>query len=311
MSKTDAASPGFSDPKSAGEVPAVLAVIAGNGQYPFDIIRGARKCGVPRIVAAAFKENTRPELDKEVDEIEWMSVEKLGALLKFLKKTGATHAIMAGQIHPGHIYNLRPDLAAARLLMRLKSMNAETIFGGIADEIEKQGCKVLPAYRFVEDQLVSSGLIAGPAPKRRELDDAFYGFGVAKEVSRLDIGQTVVVYKGNIIAVEAREGTNETLSRGGRLCGGKGIAAKVSKTGQDFRFDIPVVGPLTLQTAIDAGIRLLALDAGKAIIVEAARTKAMAIEHRVTLYGITDEEYARHSPRIAQSPREKKLSASQ
>lgn len=283
-------------PRESTEFPRILAIIAGSGQYPFAIARGARQAGVERIVAAAFKENTLKELAREVDEMEWLRVGQLGGLLNFLRRTGATHAIMAGQIHPGHLYNLFPDAAGWLLLGRLRLRNATTIFSAIADRIENQGCVLLEAYRFAEDHLAPVGLIAGPLPNRKQMADAVYAFKIARDISNLEVGQTVVVRNGSVLAVEAREGTDATLVRGGTLGNRKAIAVKVAKTSQDPRFDLPVIGPSTIEIAVRAGIRLIGVEAGITMMLEPHRTKALAQNERISVFGLDAKTVTNYQP---------------
>ena len=268
------------------ETPETLAIIAGNGAYPFAMARGARKAGVKRIVAASFTDETSDKLAAEVDDIEWLRVGQLGKLLAFLEKSGARHAVMAGQIAPGNLFDLRPDFKALFLLARLKQRNAATIFAAIADEMAKIGVTLQPATSFMDDHLAPAGLIAGPKLKARTEEDLRFGHTIAKEVSRLDIGQTVVVKNGTVLAVEAFEGTNEAIKRGGALGRGGAVMVKVSKPGQDLRFDVPVVGPVTLEICREAGVRAIGVEAGKTILLERERIAAIAAEHRITLHGV-------------------------
>ena len=193
---------------------------------------------------------------------------------------------MAGQINPKHLFDLRPDAKALLLLARLKTRNAESIFGAIADELGKNGVTLLPATTFLDDCLARPGLIAGPKLNPREEEDAAYGFGIAKEMSRLDIGQTVVVKKGTVLAVEAFEGTNETIQRGGMLGKRDAIMIKVSKPNQDFRFDVPVIGPKTLEVARDARLRAIGVEAGKTLVLEKESVLEKAAAYRISIVGI-------------------------
>lgn len=248
--------------------------------------RGARKAGVKRIVVAAFQNETDPSLADLVESIEWMRVGQLGKMLGFLKNSGAQHAVMSGQIAPKNLFDLRPDLKAFVMLAKLRERNAESIFGAIADAMLGVGVTLLPATSFMEECLASEGLIAGPSPARKELGDLAYGFRIAKESSRLDIGQTVVVKGGTVLAVEAFEGTNAAILRGGSL-GKKGaVMVKVSKPNQDFRFDVPVIGPLTLDTAAQAGLSAIGIEAGRTLLLEKDKLCAQAEAQRITIYGI-------------------------
>ena len=269
------------------DTPQTLAIIAGNGTYPQAMARAARAAGVARIVAAAFQNETDPALTPLVDELDWLRVGQLGKLLAILQKSGATHAVMAGQIHPQNLFDLRPDLKALFVLAKLKRRNAESIFGAIADEMKKVGVELLPATTFMDEHLAPAGLIAGPALKPRVEDDVRYGFHIAKESSRLDIGQTVIVKNGTVLAVEAFEGTNAAMKRGGELGRKDAVMVKVSKPNQDFRFDVPVIGPLTLQAAHEAHIRALGIEAGKTLLLEKEKLTALAEQHRISIFGLT------------------------
>lgn len=237
-------------------------------------------------MVAAFEGETKPELAAEVDEIAWLRVGQLGKMLAFLKSSGATHAIMAGQIAPKNLFDLRPDMKALVLLATLPERNAESIFRAIGDEMAKVGVELLPATTFLEDQLATAGLIAGPRLSRREQMDVEFGFRIAKETSRLDIGQTVVVKNGTVLAVEAFEGTNAAIARGGELGRKDATMVKVSKPNQDLRFDVPVIGPLTLDAARDAKLRVIGVEAGQTLLLEPERTRALAEERRISIFGL-------------------------
>ena len=263
-----------------------LGIIAGNGAYPFELAQRARAAGVQRIVVAAFENETRPDLASHVEEITWMRVGQLGKMISVFEKSGVRDVIMAGQIAPKNLFDLRPDFKALLLLGRLKERNAESLFGGIADEMEKSGISLLSATTFLEDSLASAGHIAGPQLKKRTVADLEYGFRIAKEVSRLDIGQTVVVRNGTVLAVEAFEGTNDALRRGGAMGKGSAVMVKVSKPNQDFRFDVPVIGLQTLETAQAAGIIAIGIEAGKTLLLERTQLLADAAARKITLHGV-------------------------
>jgi len=171
------------------------------------------------------------------------------------------------------------------LLGRLKKRNAETLFGAVADELAKAGVELLPATTYMEDYLAEKGLIAGPEPAKRLIEDIIFGFEIAKEISRLDIGQTVVVRNGTVLAVEAFEGTDQAIQRGARLARGGAVVVKVSKPRQDFRFDVPVIGCQTLDAASGAGAKAIAIEAGKTLLLDKEALKVSAKEKRITIYG--------------------------
>lgn len=263
-----------------------FGIIAGNGTYPLEMARSARAAGVERVVVAAFENETDSALASLVDEIEWMRVGQLGRLISFFQKRGIRYCAMAGQINPKNLFDLRPDIKALLILGKLKTRNAESIFGAIADELGKVGVKLVNAMVFMEQNLAQRGLIAGPRLSKREEEDVRYGFGIAKETSRLDIGQTVVVKNGTVLAVEAFEGTNVAIRRGGELGRKESIVVKVSKPQQDFRFDVPVIGPLTLECARESKIRIIAVEAGKTLFLEIDKITRMAELHKISIYGI-------------------------
>jgi len=248
--------------------PETFGIIAGNGVYPRLLADSARKAGVKQIVAAAFTGETDPILGQHVDLIEWMRVGQLGRLLRFFREEKVHHAIMAGQIAPKNLFDLHPDWKALLLLGKLRQRNAESIFTGIADELAKIDVALLPATTFLEDSIATAGLIAGPKLSRREEEDVDLGWKIAKEIARLNIGQTVIVKNGTIIAVEAFEGTNEAIRRCGALARKDAIMAKVAKANQDMRFDVPVIGVETVRVAADAKLRVIATEAGKTLLLE-------------------------------------------
>src|SRR5438874_10557449 len=183
--------------------PQVLGIIAGNGVYPRLLADAARKAGMKKIIAAAFTGETDPALTQHVDLIDWMRVGQLNRLLKFFRAQNIHHAIMAGQIAPKNLFDLRPDWKALLLLAKLKQRNAESIFAAIADELAKIDVDLLPATTVLEDSLAPVGLIAGTKLTRREEEDVDLAWKIAKEIARLDIGQTVIVKDGTIVAIEA------------------------------------------------------------------------------------------------------------
>lgn len=264
-------------------VPDTLGIIAGNGVYPRLLADAARRAGVKRIVAAAFTEETDDRLAGNVDEVHWMRVGQLGKLIACFRGAGVTDAIMAGQIAPKNLFDLRPDWKTLLLLARLKRRNAESIFAAIGDELKGAGVALLPATSFLEDCLASAGLIAGRKLTRREEDDVAFGIEIAREISRLDIGQTVVVKNGTVLAVEGFEGTNECVRRGGALGGKNAIMVKVAKPNQDMRFDVPVIGVATVGVAAEAHLRVIAIEAGRTLLLEKEALLELASRSHISI----------------------------
>jgi len=262
-----------------------LGLIAGNRSLPLLFAQQARRLGVKRLVAVAFEGETDPTLAPLVDEIVWVKVGQLSKMISALTDRNVRQCVMAGQIAPKNLYDIRPDLRAMGLLLRLKEKNAHTIFGAIADELKKDGVELIEATPWLKPLMPAAGFHLGPRLSAKQDQDVAFGFQMAKEVSRLDIGQTVVIKDGTVLAVEAFEGTDQCLVRGGELAGERGgaVAVKVAKRNHDRRFDIPCLGPQTLETAAGAGIAVLAIEAGMAILLEQETCARLAERHRISL----------------------------
>ncbi len=269
-----------------------IGMISGNGIYPETFARAARSAGVGKLVAAAFTDETKPSLSALVDAIEWFRVGQLSKMIRFFQKQNIEHAVMVGQIAPKNLFDLRPDLRTLKMLATLPERNAESIFNAIGEELQGEGIKLIPATTFLDDLMPKAGPVCGPKLKQRQARDAAFGFRIAKESSRLDIGQTVVVKNGTVLAVEAFEGTNQALKRGGELGRGKAIMVKVSKPKQDLRFDVPVIGPATVTTAADAGVSVIAVEAGCTLMLAGEEVEKLCRELGVTVIALDGSEQA-------------------
>ncbi|MCD7797988.1 MAG: UDP-2,3-diacylglucosamine diphosphatase LpxI [Akkermansiaceae bacterium] len=265
-----------------------FGIVAGNGAYPATLIRAARRqAPQTKIVGIGFRGETRDEVANLCDEFEWFHVGQLVKPLQFMLRHGVSEAVMVGQIDPSNLFNLRPDLRALVLLAKLNRRNAETIFGMVADEAERKGIHVLPATTYMEEFLPSSGPIAGPQPNARQMEDARYGIAIAKEISRLDIGQSVIVRHGTVLAVEGYEGTNACIRRGGELGHSKHVTlAKVAKPNHDMRFDVPCVGASTIETCISAGIEQIAVEACRTLLLEEEQVRELCRKHKIALHAL-------------------------
>jgi hypothetical protein len=265
--------------------PASLGLIAGNRSLPLEFARQARAAGVKRLIAVAFENETDPALAGLVDEIVWLKVGQLSKMISAFVDRGVKRCVMVGQIAPKNLYDLRPDLRAMSLLFRLKEKNAHTIFGAIADELKKDGVELIEATPWLKSLMPQAGFHLGPELSDEQRADMEFGFRIAREVSRLEIGQTVVVKKGAVLAVEGFEGTDKCLARGGELAGkdGGAVAVKVAKVNHDMRFDIPCIGLQTLETCAHAGISVLALEAGKTLLLEQEACGQLAKKSKITV----------------------------
>ena len=265
--------------------PDSLGLIAGNRSLPLLLARQARSGGVKKLVAVAFEGETDPALAALVDEIVWLRVGQLSKMIAAFTDRGVKHCVMAGQIAPKNLFDLRPDLRALGVLLRLKEKNAHTIFGAIADELQKDGVELIEATPWLQPLMPGAGFQLGRKLSDEQRADVEFGYRIAKEVSRLEIGQIVVVKNGTVLAVEGFEGTDKCLARGGELAGkdGGAVAVKVAKPGHDLRFDIPCIGPQTLETCARSGVSVLALESGRTLLLEREACEQLLNKNKLSL----------------------------
>jgi UDP-2,3-diacylglucosamine hydrolase len=263
-----------------------LGLIAGNGRFPFLAAAGARRAG-RRVVAVAIREETAPELESEVDELHWIGLGQLGRGIEILHDAGAREAVMAGQVKHRQIFSgVVPDLKMLGVLARLAFQNTDSLIGAVADALAREGITLLPSVAFLGDQLATIGPMTRRQPDREERRDVEYGETVARAIARMDLGQTAVVKDRAAVAIEAMEGTDETIRRAGRIAGPGTTVVKVAKPKQDMRFDVPVVGEGTLVAMREAGSRVLALDAGKTLLIDRKAFLARAEADGVAVLGL-------------------------
>jgi len=264
----------------------VLGLIAGNGRFPFLAAAGARRAG-RRVVALALREETEPALEREVDELHWISLGQLGKAIEILQRAGAREAVMAGQVQHRQLFSdIVPDLKLVGLLARLAFRNTDSLIGAVADALAREGITLLPSVAFLEDQLASLGPMTKRRPDAEQEKDVAYGERVARTLAGMDLGQTAVVKGRAAVALEAMEGTDETIRRAGRIAGPGTTVVKVSKPRQDLRFDVPVVGPGTLDAMREAGARVLAIDAGRSLLLDRPVFLERAEAERVAVFGL-------------------------
>jgi DUF1009 family protein len=263
-----------------------LGLIAGNGRFPSLAAAGARRAG-RRVVALAIREEASAELEAEVDEMHWIGLGQLGQAISILKKAGAREAIMAGQVKHRQIFSgIVPDLMLLGVLARLAFQNTDSLIGAVADAFGRDGITLLPSVAFVADQLALAGPMTRRRPDPEEGKDVQYGETVARALAGMDLGQTAVVKHRAAVALEAMEGTDETIRRAGRIAGPGTTVVKVSKPRQDMRFDVPVVGAGTLVAMKEAGSRVLAVDAGRTLLIDRAAFLAQAETDGVAVLGL-------------------------
>lgn len=268
--------------------PNTLGIIAGRGSLPFEIARRARKAGVRRLVIVGFEGETHAELQDLADAMTCIKVGQLSKLIAYFKQHQIDQCVMGGQVTPSGLFHLRPDFRTAALLFRLKERNAHTLFGGLADELQKDGITLIEATPWLQDLMPETGFRLGSPLSIEQKSDVNLGYRIAKEVSCLNIGQSVVVKKGTILAVEGFEGTDRCLRRGGELAGKKGgaVAVKVAKENHDMRFDIPCIGETTVLACVESGIHVLGLEAKRVIILERKRIENLLMKHPFTMISV-------------------------
>jgi DUF1009 family protein len=267
-------------------VPESIIIVAGRDAYPRMLAKAARAAGVRRIVVVGFKGETNREMSALADEFHRLPLGSFKLFLDTLAATGIKHAVLVGQIGMNNVFHLRLDKLAKELYRSLETRNAHTIYGTAADEIEKLGIEVLPGNSFMECYTPEAGLLGSRAPTEREQADVELGLKLVKGTSEFEIGQTVAIKDGIIIAVEAWEGTNQTIKRAGKVGKAGCVIVKVPKTGHDMRFDIPVVGAKTFKVMKKAKISCLAVEAGKTILLEKEKLIQLADQFNIAFVAI-------------------------
>lgn len=254
---------------AATTIPEKLVIIAGRGAYPRLLAESARAQGVQQIAAIAFKHETDRVISRFADDVRWVYLGQLAKMLDALRDIAIPSAVMAGQITPTHLFTVRMDATLLGLLRKLPARNADTIFSAIGAEMAKVGVVLLPASRFMEKHMPHTpGILTQRGPTATEEADMELGLKVAHATSSLEIGQTVVVKEGTILAVEAFEGTDAAILRAGKLGGPGATLIKIAKRGHDMRFDIPVIGTRTVRSIRKAGISAVLVEAGRVILLE-------------------------------------------
>ncbi len=266
-----------------------LGLIAGNGQFPFLVLEGARKAGA-QVAVAAIREETDPEIERVADNVTWVGVGQLGKMLRFFKSEDVDKAIMAGQVRHVQIFSSSiPDLRMVKMLLRLPRKNTDALIGAVANELASEGIELIDSTFFLKDQMPAVGNLTKRQPDDRERADIEYGLEVAHEIARLELGQTIVVRDRACVAIEAMEGTDVVIRRAGELARGRLTVVKIAKPNQDMRFDVPVVGLSTIQTMIDGGATCLCLTAEKTLLFEREEMINLANKNKIAITAVAAE----------------------
>ena len=270
------------------DLPETLGLIAGNGRFPLLLATEARRLGL-HLVAVAHRGETDEALAAQVDAITWIRVGQLGAMIRAFQQAGVRRAVMAGGVNKiRSLTQLRPDLRGLKFLRRAiaaGSRGDDALLRALATELEGEGIEVVSSTMFLDSLIATPGRIAGPKPSAQGLADLRLGCQVLASLGGVDVGQSVVVECGVVLAVEAIEGTDEAVRRGGKLGSGAAVVVKTSKQGQDLRFDVPAVGPATIATMSEAGACLLAVEAGVTLLLDRAQLVRAADHARIAVLG--------------------------
>jgi DUF1009 family protein len=249
-----------------------LGLIAGNGRFPFLVLDAARALGHD-VTVVAVKDEAFPELEAHAAKVppaalHWVSLGHLGKCIKTLTDAGVTQAVMAGQVKHTKIFSVIPDMTLLSVFKRLRSRNTDAVIQAVVDVMREHGLELLDSTAFLAPLLARAGVMTRRLPTEGELADLAFGYRMADAIAGHDIGQTVCVKDLAVVAVEAMEGTDETITRAGRLARGGFAVVKVAKPKQDMRFDVPVVGVATIDVMKSSGATVLSVDAGKALLVD-------------------------------------------
>lgn len=265
-----------------------IGIIAGGGQFPFLIARGARARGF-KVAVCGFHGHTDPALEAEADAFSLLHLGQFGKLIRFFHKHGVRQICMAGSINKPKALSLRPDWRAARIILRMRSKGDDALLRAIAAELEGEGFSIAQPADLAPGLIAPDGVLSKRRPTDAEWLDIRFGWGMSRELGRLDIGQCLVVREGMVMAVEGLEGTDATLVRGARLGGAGCVAIKTAKTGQDERMDLPSIGTQTMRVLIDGNYSCLALHAGKTLFFDREQALRMADEAGLCVISLPED----------------------
>lgn len=266
-----------------------IGLIAGNGAFPIAFAQAAKQKGI-QVIAVAHEGETLPELAQWVDGIFWIKVGQLGKLISIFKEQGVADVIMAGGIKKTHLFSgALPDLRGIALLAKMVHKKDDSILRAVAAELESEGIIVRESTLYLDSIIAQPGVLTKRKPSKAEQEDIEFGWQMAKEIGKLDIGQTVLVKDQAVLAVEAIEGTDEAIRRGGALCKQGAVVVKVCKPQQDLRFDLPAIGTQTIKTMAQVKATCLAIEAGKTIIIEREAVIADADKTGIAIVAIQNQ----------------------
>lgn len=266
-------------------------LIAGNGKFPFLAVEGAKKQGVS-LAVVAIREETDKSIEEVADKVLWVGIGQLGKMIAFFRKEGVTKALMCGQVKHVQIFSgAFPDLRMAKMLWNLPKRNTDSLIGGIADELARDGIELIDSTFFIQDNLAREGILTRREPNETERGNIEYGLKIAGEIARLDLGQTIVVRARACVAIEAMEGTDAVIRRAGELAKGKLTVIKVAKPNQDMRFDVPVVGTPTIEMMIQSGATCLCVTPDRTLIFDKAEMLRLADDNKICVVAVNPKQF--------------------
>lgn len=268
-----------------------IGIVAGGGQFPALVARGAREAGMG-VVMCGFHGHTDPALASLADQFSMLHLGALNRLIEFFRSHGVRRLCFAGAISKPRALDLRPDFRAAKVLFRLRSKGDDVLLRAVMDELQSEGLAIVQAAELVPGLRGPDGVVSRRQPTEEEWADLRYGWPIAAAIGRLDIGQCIVVKRGMVVAVEGLEGTDALLRRGAELGGAGCVAIKIVKPGQDERIDLPAIGAATMRTLVDGGYSCLAYHSGKTLFFDREEALALADAHSLAVVGL-DEAFGR------------------
>lgn len=273
----------------------VLGLVAGGGQFPLMVAQGARKQGYA-VAAVAFSGETGSDIDQAIDSVKWIKLGQLSKLINFFKDKGVSEIVFAGPINKPGAFDIRPDLRAIKLLLSIKSRNDNSILSAVAGELAAEGLNVVSAVKFVPELISPAGCISRKKPSPSQEQDIYFGWPIIKQIGAMDIGQCIAVKERMVVAVEAIEGTDETILRAGQLAKKDFTIIKTFKPGQDNRIDLPALGLGTIETMVRAGAACLAYEAGASLFFDLEKALKLADKHKIAVVGIEPDFQADCAP---------------
>lgn len=260
-----------------------IAIIAGSGMFPILMAREYNKQGFDPLIVAVAEEADK-SIEDEASIVLWQPLGKVGKLLKSLEKEKINRVVLAGKVHKTRIFrDFKPDIKALTLLWGLRDRKDDTIMLKVADILKDEGIELLPQTTHMESYLPKAQIFTRKKPTSEEQNDIEFGTAMAREIGRIDVGQTVVVKRGAVLALEAIEGTDQAILRGGSLGNGGAVVVKTAKPGQDPRFDVPAIGIETVTTCLDAGISVLAIESKKTFFLQKEESIELANKNALSI----------------------------